>query len=921
MRDTSYNALPLQPLLAFWAAEVRLIDPSTQVRIQETLNAYGPSLIQSGNLAQLRMLIGPILAQTPEEQAIFKRIFEEQYLPLVTDHVEGWEARETTSQPVSSVEERATNQIKKLRPLVYALLILGAVGLNVGLFKNNMPDVVRVEEPKVEGLRDAPEVERKALEVIETEIKLPYELQQRMLPDFHMADHAPTFSVRAEKSYEGVDTRKPLIFTPNPSSQSQAYTYRWSMDGEILGEEKIARYQFFLPNLYTVDLDRVGKEGINGNTTSHSKGRGIIFVPKVNHDKQEYDTFHTEVNEGLQDEMKVRVLFLFLLIVFFAEGGLRLFKRRAKMLAFKMEFEKLGDVAQALPFEHKEKIFTSDEDLEKLARQLHRRKTANSKQLHIPRSIDETIKMAGMPHLVFDTRTRQAEYVFLLDDDPQFDFAQRSMYGLIEYLQDQDLALQQYFFERDPSVAFHPTQIEGLDWERITMTHPHSHLIIFSDGHQWFDAQTGKLNPIVFKHFDLWVEKTLLTPIPQAHWGKQEQALSLYFTLLPLERVHELGEYQGEVSTEVTSGNVAEAIPQTQSEIEARLGKDLTQWLAASMIHPQPNWEILLKVGRTIEREMQEQTVGLEESSYFALELDKEELVTWKNLQLLSQIPWLKTGEAFPEGLRREMLGHLDEDLAHQVREAILDVVEAAPVEEGSLAHYEQRRQRAIHEAMLYPEDKEKQEKLRYLMMKDQMDTFNWESEQTSIDVMTRLGRYIQHPAMRALSMLAGILILGILGGGVIGRYQAHQREHMVQRHFVDFTGQSLPKETMLTHSPMNLDEWTPKERIAHIPVMIERGDYAEAVSLLKQWNEDGIYDTLTGDANILSQDLKEMLRFYEALALLGFADQEVVKSQLKELVEESPSYYVRERAFVLLWDMSRGHFQAPIDPGNYLDF
>ncbi|MEL7065174.1 MAG: hypothetical protein AAFP00_15645, partial [Bacteroidota bacterium] len=84
---------------------------------------------------------------------------------------------------------------------------------------------------------------------------------------------------------------------------------------------------------------------------------------------------------------------------------------------------------------------------------------------------------------------------------------------------------------------------------------------------------------------------------------------------------------------------------------------------------------------------------------------------------------------------------------------------------------------------------------------------------------------------------------------------------------------------------------------------------------------EDGIYDTLTGDANILSQDLKEMLRFYEALALLGFADQEVVKSQLKELVEESPSYYVRERAFVLLWDMSRGHFQAPIDPGNYLDF
>ena len=134
MRDTSYNALPLQPLLAFWAAEVRLIDPSTQVRIQETLIAYGPSLIQSGNLAQLRMLIGPILAQTPEEQAIFKRIFEEQYLPLVTDHVEGWEARETTSQPVSSVEERATNQIKKLRPLVYAMLILGAVGLNVGLF-------------------------------------------------------------------------------------------------------------------------------------------------------------------------------------------------------------------------------------------------------------------------------------------------------------------------------------------------------------------------------------------------------------------------------------------------------------------------------------------------------------------------------------------------------------------------------------------------------------------------------------------------------------------------------------------------------------------------------------------------------------------------------------------------------------------
>ncbi|MEO1415528.1 MAG: hypothetical protein AAFW00_09630 [Bacteroidota bacterium] len=917
MRDTSYNSLPLQPLLAFWAAEVRLIDPATQIRIQETLNAYGPSLIQSGNLAQLRMLIGPILAQTPEEQEIFKRIFHEQYLPLITDHVGKWEERERVSLQRPSVEERAASQIKKLRPLVYALLILGAVGLNVGFFKNNMPAVVRVEEPKVEGLRDLPDVELEEIELSKSYLNGPIvasETQEMDSPDIGSTDQRLTFLATPEKSYEGVDTRKPLIFTPNQNSQSQSYAYRWRIGGESIGESQTARYQFFLPDLYTVDVDQLGKTGIDAQMNVLSKGQGIIFVPKINHDKQEYDTFHTEINEGLQDDMKVRVLFLFLLIVCFAEGGLRLFKRRAKMLAFKSEFEKLGDRVQALPFEQREKIFTSDEDLEKLARQLHKRKAANSKQLHIPRSIDQTIKMAGMPQLVFDARTRQAEYVFLLDDDPKFDFAQRSMYGLIEYLQDQDLALQQYFFEKDPTVAFHPAQIEGLDWERITMTHPHSHLIIFSDGHQWFDAQTGKLNPIVFKHFDLWVEKTLLTPIPQALWGKQEQALSRYFTLLPLERVHELGAYQGEVFAEVTSEKGAESIPQTLAEIEAQLGKDLSQWLAASMIHPQPNWEILIKVGRTIERETQEQEGDLGE-------MEREELVTWKNLQLLCQIPWMKTGETFPEGLRREMLGHLDEDLAYQVREAILDVVEAAPVEEGSLAYYEQRRQRAIHEAMLDPEDKEKQEKLRYLMMKDQMDAFSWESEQTSIGWMTRLGRHIQHPAMRALSMVAGILILGMLGGAVIGRYQAHQRDHMVQRHLVDFTGASLPKETMPTSGPVNLDELAPKERIARIPIMIEGGFYVEALSLLREWKEKGMYDTATGEEYVLSQDLKEMLHFYEALALLGFEDQEVVKNQLKELVEESPSYYVRERAFILLWDMSRGYFQLPIDPGDYLDF
>ncbi|MEL6135209.1 MAG: hypothetical protein AAFR59_17765, partial [Bacteroidota bacterium] len=336
MSDTSYTSLPLQPLLAFWAVEVRTVDPATQIQIQEVLHTYGPSLIQSGKPAQLRMLIGPMLVQTPEEQEIFKRIFEEQYLPLVTDHVE--ETEENEIPPEVSAEARASAQIKKLRPAVYTLMIIGAILLNVGLFKNNMPEVARSERPEVEDSFDLGTKPYEELKNgIETQGDIPSSSVTRpsitdpSLWESMAQEPQLTFSVHPERTYAGIDTRKPLVMSAviTPQLPGINHYIHWST-GDVQKAGKKFIHQFKTPGLHEVELGILEwslSEAVEEREASEigddwsKKAKGLLFIPKINHDKQEYDDFHTEVNEGLQDAMKIRVLLLILLMIFLAEGG------------------------------------------------------------------------------------------------------------------------------------------------------------------------------------------------------------------------------------------------------------------------------------------------------------------------------------------------------------------------------------------------------------------------------------------------------------------------------------------------------------------------------------------------------------------------------------------------------------------------
>ena len=324
-------------------------------------------------------------------------------------------------------------------------------------------------------------------------------------------------------------------------------------------------------------------------------------------------------------------------------------------------------------------------DLRYLSREMRRRRTVPARTLDIKASLAATLRLGGMPQLVFGSHV-EPDYLILVDRANAADHQAHLADEVIAILSGQGISMEQYEFEGDPRYCRHaPPGQRRLhqgpqSLEQLLSRHAECRLIVFSDGYGMFDRYTGRPFSWVHKLFD-WPSTVLVTPVPHCLWGMREWLLTQEgLSLLPLDGggMHALGDlYRQDVPCPEAGAQAMErtrpvylrdadilldtlprpaaALRELLDALAADLGEDGMAWLAGCAVYPEVHWGLTLAVGDGILGERKVGGRGRRDVHYAQL------------LAQLARLPWMRHG-FMPDWFRSGLLQRLSPQHEQAVR-------------------------------------------------------------------------------------------------------------------------------------------------------------------------------------------------------------------------------------------------------------
>ncbi|MCI4668858.1 MAG: hypothetical protein MRZ79_12045 [Bacteroidia bacterium] len=915
--------LPLSLLLQKWEQEVRPVEPSTQILIQEVLYTFGKEWMMNGDLDEIRKAIGPILARNEEEQIKFKEIFEEDFIPYVKSSstlVEG-----IIQKPLKREKDRIEQAANKSRVWVYLALALLLFAFNRGLFRTEIPYSDKIEKSKTEKF---PELEDSKLDpdnpgingsLIDLQRFLDSNKGSNVLANLEEIDPSDfDIKLTINPSYAPLDIRRKVNIssTASPNDNFQIHLSTKGFKNNPFSElgtgdsrtkssfvtKKEGNFTHAGVYAFEIETNLFNKQGTQRLLSyKHDK---ILFVPAFNPGTQEYRDFQLGIINHQQDWMKIRIFILLILLLVFAEGGLNLWKSRRRKLAFRMEFDSSQDGRYELPFDEIEKRLRVDPNIADLAVQLNLRRKSHIQSLDVDGTIKETIASAGMPKLIYENQFKAPEYIALMEDDGKMPFYKE----FIRQLQKQDVPISCYTYDIEAGLVFDAKHPEGIRLPKLNYIHPHSQLIILSDGHRLLDSVSLEIKEYLKEELDLWEDRLLITPVLPELWSGFEQALAEQFQLVPTYIPDSAGKWEIDRSPAMIQKREGTGYDFSRpEEVKAYLGEELFAWLSASMVHNKPKYEVLLAVGHAISAK-QEEFVS---SGNFVLDLPKQDFVNLTNLAKIYSLPWMKEGNV-PSGMKKAMLEQLPPETEALARKAVIEELENTHPAVGSPAMAERNKQLAIQRSKLHPNDKLLQRKLRYLWMEDKLEVE--EKEQVKVGNSLQKLQMI-FPLRQSLLALAFGGFLAMMGYNF---YQS-QPEPLVRKYILE--DESTNVDVFASYP----NEGKANEGESH-PVY--------ELASVRQYLKSGEINNM-GMAEVHSKELKEKLRpyamrnnpelllladWYRALTLVGSGEIEQGKVILSQLIN-SGNHYFQQRAFLLLWDLEKPWYQNSLPVKKYLKY
>lgn len=914
--------LPLELLLNRWEQEVRPIEPSTQILIQEILHNYGRSWMLQGKLDELRKAIGPVLVRNEEEQVLFRKIFNEEFVPAVRAYQPDFSApSDEAPEKEDEGDEELHQMVRQNRVWAYAFMILVLVLARFAFFNSQLPetnfgDFPNTQQNKFNAEQDLVDQSNPASRKVligaidgiamsrltpDACARLPLDLQMSVFPGYAPLD------IRRKAKISTKTAFKAPYFADISISRTQSDPFAQDK-GNPKNQNSLFKGQlngtFDKAGIYAFNLDtRVyHQDGENFTPISERSQEKVLFVPAFNPDAQEYRNFHLGIMTDQQNWMKIKVFGLLALLFLFTEGGLNLWKNRKRKLAFRMEFDGNDKGPYEIPFDEVDKKLRVDPNIADLAVQLSLRRKSHLQKLNVPETIRKTVAAAGMPQLVYQTQFKAPEYIALMEDDGKLPI----YLEFVRQLSKQDVPIKSFVYDIEKGVVYDTKHPEGIRLNKLNYILPHSQLIIFSNGHRLLDPISHEIREEWKEELDLWEDRILITPVLPNLWSRQEEVLAIHFNLLPTYQPENDGKWEIDRSPQILEKKEGTGYDFSKPEdVKAYLGEELFTWLSASMLHNKPRYEVLLAVGHALAAEKEEEFVA---SGNFILEVPRQEFVSLTNLAKIYSLPWMKE-EKVPAGMKKTMLSQLAPQTEALARKAIVEELNKVEAEKGSPAFAEKNTQLAIHQSKLKPDDKLLQRKLRYLWMEDKLE----EEEKEGVHFEHAFQRLqMSFPLRQSLLAIAFAGFLGWMGANL---YQ-NQSEQLVSKYLAEDKGSTPTLESWILRegvSPEIAQNGHPFSYFEEIPKSIERGEIQEALDQIFELKKMLPSYTFKGNPEIML-----LLDWYEALAVLKTDNLEKTRMILSR-IEASGNRYFQQRAFLLRWDLQKPWYQNSLPVEKYL--
>ena len=363
--------------------------------------------------------------------------------------------------------------------------------------------------------------------------------------------------------------------------------------------------------------------------------------------------------------------YLYPLLLFLALLGFFawLFNRLNKPKTTPFDPDKNSQAPYKIPFPE-QAVVPATPQVYQLAKMLRQRQAGWRYRVDIPATVRVTIAKGGFPIIRQRGNTRSPEYLFLIDLETPDAQQVRWLEYVLEMLRREEVLMACYYFKQDPSWCWNREQPDGLDIDELHRRFSDHRLVIYGDGDYWLDSFEARTDERVLREFPLWSQRALLTTVPPENWSYRERLLQQYFNLIP-------GDMKAPLvlaTALMTQPEDFEQIRQDRSRSTDRFiefnslddirdflqDPRLVDWLAATTVYPEPQWEITLAVGKALEQFPEYQGI-----------------LTLPNLHRLTQIKWMNR-DAFPENLRQDLLAHLHTRplVEARARETVSDLLE-----------------------------------------------------------------------------------------------------------------------------------------------------------------------------------------------------------------------------------------------------
>lgn len=400
---------------------------------------------------------------------------------------------------------------------------------------------------------------------------------------------------------------------------------------------------------------------------------------------------------------------------------IRLKRRREKLLGGGIEQNKENRLGPyEIPWPDMNYLLSADQHIYRLSKILRQRRAGERKKLNISSTLKATVRALGMLDLKYSGTSKSSEYLILIEQKHPQSHLTRLFDRFTHLLKDENVELERFYFDSDMRVCWNEDFPKGIPLTRLRQRFPNHRLLLYTDGYHMLDAYEAKLKDWVSDALEIWKKRVMIvSPVPPTDWGYKEKILFENFSLLSAQladqdRILEFYTYSVELDFEShrnkslsTQSLKNESLKDYDFEqiedLRIYLNDALFEWLSATMVYPQPNWELALAIGRALSQRTAEAS-----------------LLSYENLLRLSRIPWMQDG-LLPPRLRKELLNQLDRETEHIARETVLDVLEEVEVKQNSYASKKLNVQQISNHFLTSPVDEEIAQKMYVLWQNNQI--------------------------------------------------------------------------------------------------------------------------------------------------------------------------------------------------------